>query len=238
MNFKKFIYAFPTAKERTWEFRICFCILINVYIYFSKNQVKDLMFFNLFELWLHYFAVLIPTHIKVTFIWFTLSTVLYFLKKCGVKYLSIFSTKSREWVETCFQVCIADLGFHTVCFCLRVCSYCLLCYQKLSCLNIKTASEQNGPGKKGTEISSGLLLLHETSACWLYWDKTIVHALQCYILPKIGVLKAIPLIFFFILEIFDILMAFERLKEKIKTCIHNLTSKDVSYQEDDSSSKL
>lgn len=169
MNFKKFTYAFPTAKERTWEFKICFCILINVFIYFSKKQVKELMFFNLFELWLCYFAVLIPTHFKVTFLPFALSTVLHFPKKFGVKYLSIFHrwvTKNRGWVEICFQVCTADLGFHIVCFCLHVCSYCSLCSQELSCLNIESASEQNGPGKKGTEISS-ILPLHHGDISWL-----------------------------------------------------------------------
>lgn len=76
-----------------------------------------------------------------------------------------------------------------------------------------------GLKRKELRFPQDYLYFMETSACCLYRDKTIVHALQCDILPEVGVLKAIPLIFF-ILEIFDILMAFERLKEEIKTCIH------------------
>lgn len=92
-----------------------------------------------------------------------------------------------------------------------------------------------GLERKEQRFPQYYLYIMETSAGWLYWDKTIIHALQCYfLLPKIGVLKVIPLIFFFILEILDFHTALERLKEEIKTWIHSLTSKDVSFQEDDS----
>lgn len=113
-------------------------------------------------------------HTSILLFWSKLTTrspfySLHFLQFCAfwrnVEWdVSIFfnrwMTKSRRWVEVCFQVCIADLEFHVVCFCLQVPSS--LSSQELDCLNMKTASEQNWPEKKRIEISSELLLL--------YWD--------------------------------------------------------------------
>lgn len=48
------------------------------------------MLFYLFELSRQYVAVLITAHNKVTFLQFALSTVLCFLKKCGVKCFNVF----------------------------------------------------------------------------------------------------------------------------------------------------